>query len=181
MIVSGSNSYYINWHIIGFRQFKCRCGIRTNMFSFEHVLYLNFSWALSWSMFYIKTNYIRIMNMYFSWFNRLGFTSYYKFHRFNCNGWHNWYLFFPIMTCFRMSFIKHAEKAIWLSPIVVVPKKNRKQKICVDFKKLNTTTKKDPYPLPFTDEVINTIVGHEIYTFLNGFFGYHHISIALEH
>jgi hypothetical protein len=80
-----------------------------------------------------------------------------------------------------MSFIKHAEKAIWLSPIVVVPKKNRKQKICVDFKKLNTTTKKDPYPLPFTDEVINTIVGHEIYTFLNGFFGYHHISIALEH
>ncbi len=85
------------------------------------------------------------------------------------------------MTCFRMSFIKHAEKAIWLSPIVVVPKKNRKQKICVDFKKLNTTTKKDPYPLPFTDEVINTIVGHEIYTFLNGFFGYHHISIALEH
>jgi hypothetical protein len=51
----------------------------------------------------------------------------------------------------------------------------------VDFKKLNTTTKKDPYPLPFTDEVINTIVGHEIYTFLNGFFGYHHISIALEH
>jgi hypothetical protein len=34
-------------------------------------------------------------------------------------------------------------------------------------------TKKDPYPLPFTDEVINIVVGHEVYTFLDDFFGYH--------
>jgi hypothetical protein len=34
-----------------------------------------------------------------------------------------------------------------------VPKKNGKFIICVDFKKLNITTKKDPYLLPFTDEV----------------------------
>jgi hypothetical protein len=52
-------------------------------------------------------------------------------------------------------------------------KKNGKLKICVDFKKLNVDTKKDPYLLPFTDEVINTITGHEVYTFLNGFSGYH--------
>jgi hypothetical protein len=31
------------------------------------------------------------------------------------------------------SFIKHVEEVTWLSPIVVVPKKNRKLKICVDF------------------------------------------------
>jgi hypothetical protein len=43
----------------------------------------------------------------------------------------------------------------------------------VDFKKLNVATKKDQYPLPFIDEVINIIVGNEVYTFLNGFFGYH--------
>jgi hypothetical protein len=43
----------------------------------------------------------------------------------------------------------------------------------VDFKKLNATIKKNPYPLPFIDEVINTIVGHEVYTFLDGFSGYH--------
>jgi hypothetical protein len=30
-------------------------------------------------------------------------------------------------------FIKHVEKVIWLSPIVVVPKKNEKFRICVDF------------------------------------------------
>jgi len=39
-------------------------------------------------------------------------------------------------------FIQHVEKATWLSPIVVVPKKNGKLRICVDFKKLNKVTKK---------------------------------------
>jgi hypothetical protein len=46
------------------------------------------------------------------------------------------------------SFIKLVEEATWLSPIVVMLKKNGKLKICVDFKKSNATTKKDPYPLP---------------------------------
>jgi len=34
--------------------------------------------------------------------------------------------------------------------------------------------------LPFTNEVINTITRHEVYTFLDGFSGYHQISIAPE-
>jgi hypothetical protein len=53
------------------------------------------------------------------------------------------------------------------------PKKNGKLRICVDFRKLNATTKNDLYPLPFTYEVINTIVGHKVYTFLERFLGYH--------
>jgi hypothetical protein len=48
-------------------------------------------------------------------------------------------------------------------------KKNGKLKICVDFKKLNVATKKDSYLLPFTNEVINIVARHEVYTFLNGF------------
>jgi len=63
-------------------------------------------------------------------------------------------------------FIKHVEEATWLSPIIVVPKKNGKFRICVDFRKLNVTTKKDPYLLPSTNEVINmSIIGHEVYTY----------------
>jgi hypothetical protein len=81
---------------------------------------------------------------------------------------------------FVASFIKHVEEATWLSPIIVVPKKNGKLRICVNFNKLNATTKKDPYPLPFIDEVINIITGHEVSTFLDGFSRYHQISIALE-
>ncbi len=40
-------------------------------------------------------------------------------------------------------FIQFVEEATWLSPIVVVPKKNGKLKIYIDFKKLNIATKKD--------------------------------------
>ncbi len=71
------------------------------------------------------------------------------------------------------SFIKPIEEATWLSPIMVVTKNNGKLKIYVDFKKFNATTKKNPYPLPFTDKVINTIARHKVYTFLDGFSGYH--------
>jgi hypothetical protein len=48
---------------------------------------------------------------------------------------------------------------------VVVPKKNGKLKICVDFRKLDKTTQKDPYPLPLFDEVLNIITWYEVYSF----------------
>jgi hypothetical protein len=67
-----------------------------------------------------------------------------------------------------------------LSPIVIVPKKNGKLKICIDFRILNAAIKKNPYPLPFTYEMLNTIVGYETYFFLNGYLGYLQITIALE-
>jgi len=58
-------------------------------------------------------------------------------------------------------FIEPIEQKTWLSPIVVVPKNNIKLHICIDFRKLNATTRKDPYPLPFTDKVLDKVVGHE--------------------
>jgi hypothetical protein len=75
-------------------------------------------------------------------------------------------------------FIQLVEEATWLSPLVVVPKKNGKLEICVDFKKLIVTTKKDPYPLPFTNEVLNTVAGHDVYSFLNVHSRYHQIFIV---
>ncbi len=66
-------------------------------------------------------------------------------------------------------FIKYVEEITWLSPIVVVPKKNGKLKIYIDFRKQNAATNKDPYPLPFTNEVLNTIAGYEAYSFFDGY------------
>jgi hypothetical protein len=43
---------------------------------------------------------------------------------------------------------------------------------------LNKTTKKNRYPLPFSNEVLNIVVGYEAYSFLYGYSGYHHIFIA---
>ncbi len=65
-----------------------------------------------------------------------------------------------------------------MSPIVVIPKKNGKLKVCVNFRKLTIATKKDPYPLFFTYEVLNIIIGYVEYSFLDGYSGYHQISIA---
>ncbi len=56
--------------------------------------------------------------------------------------------------------------------------KNGKLKIYIDFKKLNVATKKNPYPLPFTYEVLNTIARYEAYSFLDGYSKYHQISIV---
>lgn len=50
-----------------------------------------------------------------------------------------------INKLFTIGFIKLVEEATWLSLILVVFKKNGKLRICVDFRKLNATTKKDPY------------------------------------
>jgi len=53
----------------------------------------------------------------------------------------------------------------------------------VDFRKLNNATNKDPHPLPFFDEVLNTVVGYEAHSLLDGYSGYpmdNEISIALE-
>ena len=65
----------------------------------------------------------------------------------------------------------------WVSPIVVVPKKagaNGKLKIrvCQDFRKLNASTKKDYFPIPFTDIILDHVSSHECYSFLDGFSGY---------
>jgi len=67
-----------------------------------------------------------------------------------------------------------------LSPIVIVPKKNGNLWICIDFIKLNATTKNDPYPLTFTYEVLNTNSRYETYSFLDGYLGYPQIPIILK-
>jgi len=68
-----------------------------------------------------------------------------------------------------VGFIQSIEEATWLSPIIIVPKKNDKMKICIDFKKLNVATKKDPYPLPFINEVLNIVARYEAYSFFDGY------------
>jgi hypothetical protein len=40
----------------------------------------------------------------------------------------------------------------------------------VDFGKLDATTKKNPFPLPFVDEVLNIVATCEAYSFLDGYF-----------
>jgi len=69
-----------------------------------------------------------------------------------------------------------------VSPIVIVPKKagpdgKVKIRICQDFRKLNAATKKDHFPLPFIDMVLDHVAGQECFSFLDGFSGYNQVSV----
>ena len=86
----------------------------------------------------------------------------------------------------------------WVSPTQVVPKKygvnvvaNENNeliptcvtsgwRVCIDYRKLNAGTRKDHFPLPFVDQMLERVAGHEFYCFLDGYSGYNQIEIALE-
>ncbi|GJX21431.1 putative nucleotidyltransferase, ribonuclease H [Tanacetum coccineum] len=86
----------------------------------------------------------------------------------------------------------------WVSPIHVVPKKggttvitNKDNeliptrtvtgwRVCIDYKKLNDATRKDHFPLPFIDQMLERLSGNEYYCFLDGFSRYFQIPLALE-
>ena len=46
--------------------------------------------------------------------------------------------------------------------------------------KIEHTTRKDHYPLPFIDQMLDCLVGHPYFCFLDGYSGYNKIFIALE-
>ncbi|CAN6677885.1 unnamed protein product [Malus baccata var. baccata] len=84
----------------------------------------------------------------------------------------------------------------WVSPMQCVPKKSgvtvgknaenelvptRIQtgwRVCIDYRKLNATTRKDHFPLPFIDQMLERLAGHSFYCFLDGYSGYNQIVIA---
>ena len=78
--------------------------------------------------------------------------------------------------------VKYSE---WMSPIVITPKKMgadgvAKIRVCQDYMKLNDATKKDVYPLPFTDLILDHVVGHSMYSFLDGMAGYHQTPMRVQ-
>ena len=86
----------------------------------------------------------------------------------------------------------------WVSPVQVVPKKRgttvirtenktllpsrtvTEWKICIDYRKLNKATRKDHFPLSFLDQMLDRLVGHEYYYFLDWYLGYNQITISPE-
>ncbi|GJT39140.1 reverse transcriptase domain-containing protein [Tanacetum coccineum] len=86
----------------------------------------------------------------------------------------------------------------WVSPIHVVPKKGGMTvvlndnnelipsrtvtgwRVCIDYRKLNDATRKDHFPLPFIDQMLERLCGNEYYCFLDGFSGFFQIPIAPE-
>ncbi|GJZ79133.1 reverse transcriptase domain-containing protein [Tanacetum coccineum] len=50
-------------------------------------------------------------------------------------------------------------------------------RVCIDYRKLNDATRKDHFPLPFMDQMLERLAGNEYYCFLDGFSRYFQIPI----
>ncbi|XP_058755152.1 uncharacterized protein LOC131628322 [Vicia villosa] len=86
----------------------------------------------------------------------------------------------------------------WVSPVHVVAKKggttvikNEKNeliptrtvigwRVCIDYRRLNLVTRKDHFLLPFIDQMLERLAGHDYYCFLDGYSGYNQIAVAPE-
>ncbi|CAM8969262.1 unnamed protein product [Rhodiola kirilowii] len=86
----------------------------------------------------------------------------------------------------------------WVSHVHVVPKKSgitveedaegnmvttrikNGWRMCIDYRKLNAVTRKDHFPLPFIDQMLDRLAGKPYFCFLDGFSGYNQIPIAPE-
>jgi hypothetical protein len=86
----------------------------------------------------------------------------------------------------------------WVSPIHVVPKraglmvvKNQDNelvpthiqsgwRVYIDYCKLNAATRKDHFPLPFIDQMVERLAGHEYYCILDGYLGYNQVPMDPE-
>ncbi|XP_059649894.1 uncharacterized protein LOC132295604 [Cornus florida] len=61
----------------------------------------------------------------------------------------------------QAGFIREVQYPQWLSNVVVVQKKNRKWRVCIDYTNLNKACPKDSYPLPKIDQMVDATTGYE--------------------
>jgi hypothetical protein len=82
----------------------------------------------------------------------------------------------------------------WICPTQVVPKKSSLTvvenasgelipqcttgwHVCIDYRKLNSHTRKDHFPLPFIDQILERLAGQSYYYFLDGYSGYNQVAV----
>jgi hypothetical protein len=78
------------------------------------------------------------------------------------------------------SFIKEVYHSKWLANLVLVQKKNKKWRMCVNYTDLNKHCPKDPFGPPRIDEVVDSMADYELLSFLHCYSGYHQISLREE-
>ena len=79
-----------------------------------------------------------------------------------------------------VGFIQEVYYPDWLINVVLVKKANGKWRMCVDFTSLNKACPKDSFPLPRINQLVDSIVGHKLLTFMDAFSGYNQIKMAKE-
>ena len=65
-------------------------------------------------------------------------------------------------------------------PVVLVAKHDGMQHFCVDYRALNLVTKRDLYPLPWCDDILESLAGVQWFSHLDLLRGYWQIDVAVE-
>ena len=68
----------------------------------------------------------------------------------------------------------------WSSPVVLVSKKTKDWRLCVDYRKINAITKKDRYPLPDINTSLDCLQGSQYFSLLDLRSGYHQVELNPE-
>jgi len=100
-----------------------------------------------------------------------------------------------ILKLLDAGFIYPISDSTWVSPVHCIPKKrgmtvvkNEKDELiptrtitghrmCIDYRKLNDASRKDHFPLPFINQMLERLANHPYYCFLDGYSGFFQISI----
>ena len=76
-----------------------------------------------------------------------------------------------------IGFIREVKYRDWLANMVVVPKRDGRWIVCVDYTNLNDIYPNDSFLLPQIDQIVDAITGHGMLSFLDAFFRYHQIPM----
>ncbi|CAN6566554.1 unnamed protein product [Malus baccata var. baccata] len=103
-----------------------------------------------------------------------------------------------VIKLFDVGIIYPISDSKWVSSVQVVPKRSRvtvvkneanelvptrvqnSWRVCTDYRKINSTTCKDHFPVPFIDQMLERLASHSHYCFLDGYSGYNQIAVAPE-
>jgi hypothetical protein len=77
----------------------------------------------------------------------------------------------------EVKFIEPIAYPAWLANVMMVHKKSRKWRMCIDFTSLNKACPKDNFPLPRIDKIVDCATGCEVMSLLDCFSGYHQIHM----
>lgn len=76
--------------------------------------------------------------------------------------------------------IEKIDTSEWVSPIVVVAKKNGKIRICVDLREPNKAIVVDKFPLPHTEEILHKLHGANYFSKIDLAAAYHQVLLSLK-
>ena len=79
-----------------------------------------------------------------------------------------------------VGFIREVYYPDWLVNVVLVKKANGKWRMCVDFTNLNKACPKESFHLQRIDQLVDSIAGHKLLTFMDTFSGYNQIKMIEE-